>query len=246
MISTNCCIKGEGCRKVMRMSLQATELKSFLEKQLENFFPDGLTEKYYKGKDVDWALNMALERLENCFKHINKPEYSDENGQTFFSHLHSDQYSQFLYYFMNSLWKKAENKVICDKCLLLNKCLNNMFVSYKCELPDIFLFGHPVGTVLGNAKYSDYLVVFQNVTVNTGKKAGELTPKLGKGLFLASGAQIIGDEPIGDRVAIGVDAVVYKTSVGNDKTVIRDKNGIIEIKDSKKCKAQDYFRTPII
>lgn len=227
----------------MIMSLTATELRFFLGKQLETFFPDGLTEKYYRGKDVDWALNMALERLEYCFKHINWPAYSDESGQTYFSHLHSDQYSQFLYFFMNSLWKKSENKIICDKCIVLNKCLNDMFVSYKGELPDIFLLGHPIGTILGNARYSDYLVVFQNVTVNTGGKVG---PKLGKGVFLASGAQIIGEETIGDRVAIGVNAVVYKTSIDNDKTVIRDKTGRIKILESKKCKAQEYFRTPII
>lgn len=230
----------------MIMTLTTTELRLFLGRQLESFFPDGLTERYYGGKDVDWALNRALERLEHCFKYINRSAYSDERGQTFFSHLHSDQYSQFLYFFMNSLWKKSENKIICDKCIILNKCLNNMFVSYKCELPDIFLLGHPIGTILGNAKYSDYLVVFQNVTVNTGEKADELVPKLGKGLFLASGAQIIGEETIGDRVNIGVNAVVYKRSIGNDKTVIRDANGKVEIVDSKKCKAQEYFRTPII
>lgn len=229
----------------MIMTLTTTELSLFLGKQLESFFPDGLTERYYKGKDVDWALNMALERLEYCFKHINRPAYSDESGQTYFSHLHSDQYSQFLYFFMNSLWKKSENKIICDKCIILNKCLNNMFVSYKGELPDIFLFMHPIGTILGNAKYSDYLVVLQNVTVNTGG-AGELAPKLGKGLFLASGAQIIGEEPVGDRVSIGVNAVVYKTSIGNDKIVICDKNGKVQIMDSEKCKAYEYFRTPII
>lgn len=230
----------------MIMTLTTTELRLFLGRQLETFFPDGLTERYYTGKDIDWAINAALERLEYCFKHINRSAYSDENGQTYFSHLHSDQYSQFLYYFMNSLWKKSENKIICDKCIILNKCLNNMFVSYKCELPDIFLLGHPIGTILGNAKYSDYLVVFQNVTVNTGEKQGELTPKLGKGLFLASGAQIIGEETIGDRVNVGVDAVVYKMSICNDKTVVRDEKGMIIITDSKKCKAQQYFRTPII
>lgn len=224
----------------MVLTLEKKELRNYLEKQLEIFFPDGLTEKYYKGTDIDKALEAALERLEYCFKHIKRVAYSDEKGQTFFSHLHADQYAQFLYYFMNSLWKESENKIICDKVLQLNKCLNNFFVSYKCSMPDIFFLGHPIGTILGNAVYSDYLVVFQNVTINTGDK--EMTPKLGKGLALMSGAQIIGDEPIGDWVTVGVDAVVYKQVIPKNKTVIRNIEGKIEIRDSKRCIASEIFR----
>ena len=230
----------------MELFLEKDELKYYLERQMENYFPDNLTEKYFRGADVNYALDEALIRLENCFKHINNPVYSNEKGQTFFSHLHSDQYSQFLYFFMNSLWKKSQNKVICDKTLLLNKLLNNLFVSYKCELPDIFLFAHPVGTIIGNAKYSDYLVVFQNVTVNTGEGRSCLSPVLGKGLMLAAGAKIIGNESIGDRVIIGVDAVVYKQSINNDKMVIRNKLGEIEIKENTNCIQQNFFRTQII
>ena len=99
--------------------------------------------------------------LENCFKYINIPAYSDNKGQTFFSYLHSDQYAHFLYYLSNSLWKISQNKPICDKLIYLNKALNGFFYSYKGSLPDIFFLGHPVGSVLGNANYSDFLVVFQ-------------------------------------------------------------------------------------
>ena len=230
----------------MILTLPKNELKYYLGKQLENFFPDGLTEKYYKGRDIDIALDLALQRTENCFKHINNAAYSDEKGQTYFSHLHSDQYSQFLYFFMNSLWQESENKNICDKIILLNRTLNSIFVSYKCALPDIFFFGHPVGTILGNAKYSDYLYVSQNVTVNTGEGGKKsLIPELGKGLFLAPGAKIISDEKIGDRVALGVDAVVYKQEIGDDKLVIREETGNIVIKENKKCIQQSFFRTTI-
>ena len=114
---------------------------------------------------------------------------------------------------MNSSWKQLENRAVCDKVLLLNKCFNNMFVLYKGKLPDIFLFRHPTGTILGN------------------------------GLCLAAGAQIIDEEPIGDRVAIGVDAVVYKRASESDKMVIRNSFG--EIKDNKRLYQQIYFRTEI-
>lgn len=228
----------------MELSLEKQDLKLYLKNQLENHFPDGLTKRYYEGEDVDFAFEEALYRLENCFKYIALPAYSNEDGsQTFFSHLHSDQYAQFLYFFMNSLWKRSQNRIICDKTMLLLRELNSIFMTYKCEMPDIFLFSHAVGTVIGNAQYSDYLLVLQNVTINTGVEKERMgTLKLGKGVSLLAGAKIISDEPIGDRVNIGVDAVVYKKAIEDDKSVIRDRNGKIVMMDSKFCLAHQAFR----
>ena len=229
----------------MNLSLSKEELKAYLASQLDFFFPD--THKM-QGKDVDVAFSTGLDRLENCFKHLTAPAFCTDDGQTHFSHLHADQYAQFLYFFANSLWTSAQNKPLCDKVMYLNRILNNFMLSYKCKLPNIFFFGHPIGAVLGNAVYSDYLVVFQNVTINTSSSVdGEPAPRLGKGLFMGAGAKIIGNKTIGDRVSISVDTVVYNQEVSDDKVVITDKNGGIIIKDRNKdkCFAQNYFRDEI-
>lgn len=229
----------------MKLSMPKNELKNYMKVQLSNFFPD----KYdMEGNDVDRAFELGLERLENCFKYLTFPAYCD-GEQTFFSHLHADQYAQFLYYFSNSLWKVSENKPICDKLMYLNRVLNNFFFSYKGGLPDIFFLGHPVGTILGNAVYSDFLVVFQNVTINTSADAdGNPAPILGKGLFMGAGAKIIGNQTIGDRVSISVDTIVYNQAIPSDKVVITDAEGKIVVKERKKpeCMAQNYFRVPIV
>jgi len=222
------------------------DLFYYLGKQLNYFFPD----KYeFMGMDIEKAFDLSLDRLENCFTYISLPGYSDDKGQTFFSHLHSDQYATFLYFFMNSLWNESENNPICNKVMYLNRSLHNFFLSYKCCLPNIFCLQHPVGTVLGNAKYNDYLVVLQNITVNTGiGQNEELSPFLGKGLYLGAGAKIIGNKPIGDRCSIGVNAIVYKQEVENDSNVIVDsKNGgyIIVKREKKECTAQLFFNVPI-
>jgi serine O-acetyltransferase len=226
----------------MEMSLTVSELKSYLSHQLENFFPDG---HLFVGSDIERALKLALDRTEWCFKHITLPGYSS-GGEARFSHLHSDQYSQFLYFLSNSLWKDSQNKPICDKLIFLNKTLNGMFYSYKGRLPDIFLFGHPVGSIIGNAEYSDFLVIFQNVTINTDAGPnGEVAPQLGKGVFLAAGAKIIGNKRIGDRVSIGVDTVIFNKEVESD-SVAFTKDGIVTItKRNKECKAQSFFNVPI-
>ena len=228
----------------MELSLPKDELKKYLARQLDNYFPDNV---HMEGADIDSAFELALERVEHCFKEITFPAYSD-GKQTFFSHLHADQYAEFLYFFMNSLWNTSQNKVICDKVLYLNRMLHSFFISYKCHMPDHFFLGHPVGTIIGNAVYNDYLVIFQNVTVNTDADAdGNPAPVLGKGLFLASGAQIIGNKPVGDRVSVGVDAVVFNREIPDDSVVIKDQNGIVEVNKRKKetCMAQNYFRCKI-
>lgn len=228
----------------MITSLSTEELIEYIGHQLDTFFPD---KKKLKGEDIKKAISLGLERTEHCFKHVALPAYFN-GGETKFSHLHSDQYSQFLYYFSNSLWKISENKEICDKITQLNKFLNGMFWSYKGELPDIFILIHPVGTVIGNAVYSDFLVVLQNVTINTNSdEHGNPAPTLGRGLFLGAGAKIIGGKPVGDRVSIGVDALVYKQEIKDDSVVFSGRSGAIEIEQRKKgkCMAQTFFNVEI-
>ena len=229
----------------MELSLKSAELKNYIKNQLDHFFPDGYR---MEGKDIDIAFDLGLQRTENCFKEITFPSYSNDSGQTFFSHLHGDQYAQFLYFFSNSLWNTSQNTPICSKLIYLNRTLNNFFISYKGGLPDIFFLGHPVGAIIGNAVYNDYLVIFQNVTINTDSdENGNPAPVLGKGLFLGAGAKIIGNKPIGDRVSIGVDTVVYNQTIDSDKVVITNSEGKVVIKDrnKKECFAQNYFRTKI-
>lgn len=225
----------------MNLSMPKSELKEFISRQLSNFFPD----KYkFEGNDVDMAIDMAIQRTEYCFKHIKLPHYNREN-QVWFDHLHSDQYSSFLYFLSNTLWKESENKPICDKLILLNKSLNALFISYKCNMPNIFYLSHPLGTVLGNACYSDFLAVMHNVTVNT-VYDGNIQPKIGKGVFLSTGVSIIGSNSIGDFSSIGANTLLYKVDVPNDSIAFTDSNGELQIRKNKKeIYVQSIFNTKI-
>lgn len=217
----------------MITTLNSKELTEYIKNQLDTFFPD---KYHFCGNDVDSAVRLALDRTEYCFNNIIRKPYF-QNNNAHFSHLHSDQYGQFLYFLSNSLWTISENKVLCDKLVFLNKLLNNYFFTYKCPLPDIFFFNHPVGTILGNASYSNYLIVCQNVTVNTGtEQNGKHFPEIGEKVFLSAGCKIIGDYSIGDHVIIGVDAVVYKREIPSNSFVIRDNDGKITIKPYNKQK----------
>lgn len=229
----------------MQLSLSQDELLQYTRSQLNTFFPD----KYdFIGDDVDRAFNLALDRSEECFGAICHPGYHNADGDVQFSHLHADQYAAYLYFLANSLWKDSNNTVLCSKLLQLNRVLNSLFISYKCDMPDHFMLGHPLGTILGNADYGDYMVVFQGVTVNTETDdEGNAAPKFGKGVFLGAGAKVIGNKPIGDRVSIGVDAFVFDQEIPSDSVVIHthDNSGLVRPRKGEICQAQKYFNVEL-
>jgi serine O-acetyltransferase len=219
-------------------SLSKYELKHYISKQLDNLFPD----KYkFVGSDVDSAIDIALQRSETCFKYVNLPHYN-RDGEIWFDHLHSDQYSTFIYFLSNSLWEISQNKPLCDKCILLNKTLNSFFISYKCKMPKIFLLIHPIGTIIGNAEYQDFLVILQNVTINTETPP----PHLGKGVFMAAGSSVIGSSQIGDFSSLGIGTTVYKTNIPENSIAYTDKNGEFHIKKSHNITSQSFFNINIM
>jgi len=216
----------------MQLSLPVSDLKYYVATQLATFLPDGIA---FEGGDVDAAFSMALDRLEFCFKHITASGYN-RDGEVTFSHLHSDQYCQFLYWLASSLWQHSENKRLCDKLTVLNRILHSVFLSYKVRLPDVFYMEHAIGTVLGHATYSDFMVVLQNVTVNTGDVILE------PGVYLSAGASVIGTMTIGARSSIGPDTQVFNRDIPSDSVVFRDDAGALQVRArNKACAAQRHF-----
>lgn len=223
----------------MIMSLTRTELKEYVGRQLECFYPD----KYrLSGDDTEIALDRALEKLEYCFERCDYCNYS-VNGQANFRHLHSDQYSHFLYVYARELWCLSENKPICDKLVMLNRALNGILCPYTVKLPDIFLFAHPVGTIVGNANFSNYLVIAQNVTVNYSiGEDGKEQLNIGRGVFLGPGCKIIGIQPIGDYSSIGANSIIHNLEIPDNSIAYTDRDGGLKIiKRKRECKAQSYF-----
>lgn len=226
----------------MVLSLSKSELLRYVQAQTRTFFPDGYD---LRGGDVEIAFRTALERTECCIDAISVGNYHNAEGNCTFSHLHADQYATFLYFLANSLWAQSQNKPLCDKLLQLNRLLASIFISYKCNMPDHFLLLHPMGTMLGNAEYGDFLVVFHGVTVGTTGR-GDIST-FGRGVLLGAHAQVIGRQRIGNRVSIGVNAVVYQREIPDDGVVTVRGGGALVVGTRKQgsCKAQQYFSVPL-
>ena len=223
----------------MNLSLQAHELRDYTTNQINTFFPDP---NIINLKNCQSAYYLTLERVENCFSHVNSSRYKKDN-QTYFSHLYSDHYVMYLWFLSNTIWKEVGDISLATKIYYLNKIMHGFDCMYNTELPDIFLIFHSSGTMLGKAEYSNYFVALQGCTIgsNNGKY-----PKIGKAVSLTAHSSIIGDCEIGDRVSISSNTSVFEKNIPSDSVVFKNQEkGSLEIKSSNKCYAQQFFETDL-
>jgi len=190
----------------MRFDMTVRELAEYTACQLNMFFPDTHT---VAPEQMLCGVQLALDRAEYCFRHINYAAYS-ENGEAMFDVLHSDQYCHYLYFLSNSLYHNQGDPRLCKKLFYLNKALHAMNCMYDTDLPDIFWIVHAIGIALGKANYSNYLVLRHNCTI--GGMSGEF-PTMGEKVILSAGASLIGRCSVGDNVMLGPGCAVVKTDI---------------------------------
>lgn len=218
----------------MQISLPYKDLLLYIQNQLNNFFPDKVS---WDKECFEKAFDIALQRAGNCFNHITLPYYQ-KNGNTHFSHMHTDQYAMFIYLLSNTVWNEYKDELLASKLMYLNKSLHSINCMYDTELPEIFVFIHCVGTVIGKAKYGNYLAVYQGVTIGT--HDGE-TPIIGDYVSLLPGSAVVGKCIIGNKVSIGLGTKIYKTDVEDNHIAITNKSGEIIIKPSTRLYSDKLF-----
>ena len=209
----------------MHLSLTPNNLAAYIQKQLSNIFPDdGDVSK------VSEFLPASLERIEFCFKHIST-KYFRLNGESLFNHLHGDQYSMLLYILSNEIYNSLGDTPICDKLFGLNKVMHGIDCFYSVELPPIFLFCHPLGSILGKAQYSDYLFVSQNCTVGSNHYVDY--PIVGRNVALYKNASILGNSHVGNNCKIAADSTVMDQDIPAGSIYIGNKSSYVIKKFTK-------------
>ena len=185
--------------------------------QLESFFPISKDEK----EILEAALPIVISRADKCFGKVDN-KYFHRDGDIFFSPFHSGQWLILLCYLGNTISTKLnlalENiteknlqKVLADKIYYLNKILHSVDIYHEVELPESFFLEHPVGTVLGRAKY-------QNENCTVGGNRGHY-PSLGKNFRMMSGSKILGKSSVGDNVTLAANTYVKDTDIPENATV---------------------------
>jgi len=195
----------------MKLSLTVPEINSYVNKLLANYLPLNDNE-IFEEKIVD----LAIQRTENCFKNIHR-KYYNENESTYFNHLNSDHMVNFFWFLSNSL-SQVGKIIAAEKLSYLNKIMHSIDAWHNINLPDVFLVVHPVGTVLGNANYENFLVIYQNVTV--GANLENCYPKFNGPSILYSKASVIGNCTLGENTVLGANSLLIDRSLDKNSLYI--------------------------
>lgn len=160
---------------------------------------------------IDRAYDETIEKLDMCFQHVNNKYYHDEEGKTKFNPLHVGQWTMFLYQIANILkGQSSDNTDLCDKIYGLSKCFSSADIFYEIEMPDIWFFDHPQGSVMGRAKYSNFFTFSQGCTVGNNK--GKF-PSFGEHVSMFSNSKILGDCIVGDHVVFAANSYIIDKNI---------------------------------
>lgn len=196
----------------MELSIDTNALRDYVTRQINSFFPDAVL----ANGEFKSATDLAIMRAEKCFTVVNSKYFTD--GRTvYFNHLNGDQYAMFLYLLANSLYKLKSDLSLCTKVFALNKLLHGIDAYYEVELPEFFLFVHPLGTVLGRGDYGNYFVSYQRCGI--GANHG-VYPKLGEFVTLYPGSSVLGSSLINDNCKISTGSIVLDQEVPADSIYI--------------------------
>ena len=158
---------------------------------------------------IQCNIDPALQRLNPILA-------SDRNFSEIFEQLHSLQYRTFLYILANQIFLQEGPSDICNKLFFLNKTLNSIDLHYQVAMPEIFFISHGIGSVIGNAKFGNNFVFFQNITVG---RVGELSPKIGSEVIMYPGSVITGNSIIGDNVVVSANTVIHNYDIPSNSIV---------------------------
>ncbi len=191
----------------MKIEITREELSALIRRQLNHLF---ILREGAETDHLEASIDPTLSKIEHCFKHTAN-RYYNQDGQAYFNPFHSGQYCIFLYFLSRTIsLNDPDYRTLADRVYFLNKALNAIDLFYEVELPDVFALDHPVGTVLGRAKYSDYFSCLQNCTV--GNNNG-IYPIIGHNVKMLSGAKLIGDSTVGDNVILSSNTYVKDADI---------------------------------
>ena len=141
----------------------------------------------------------------------------------------------FLYYLSHDIYLNANVGQLCDKIYYLNKIFHSVDLFYAIELPEQFGAEHPLGSVMGRAKYSNGFFFYQGCTVGgTRDKEGKVHyPVIGKNVRMYSNSSILGSCNIGNNVNLGAGCIVKNQDVPDNSIVFGESPNLI-IKQKKR------------
>ena len=200
--------------------------------QIEDYLTNQLA--FFGGADISDYLEAAYKRALYCFSR-NTNKYFKKG--TIDVH-HTGQYAILLCYLARVAFEAGDRET-ADRVYALNKALHGFDIFYEVELPNVFFMEHPVGTVLGRAKYSDRLFLGQNVTVGGNKGC---YPTIGENVCLHAGCMVVGDSHLGNNIEVSAQAFIRDEVIPDNCLVFgKSPNLVIKQRSYEETKSRLYF-----
>lgn len=194
------------------MAAIESKLMQLINNQLRSHFLP--TQETISKENIEEAIYKFIYCTSNA-----KGKYYD-NKLDINCFYNSDKYAIFLYYLSRVMIEK--NKIdIATHIYYLNKILHSIDLFYEVEMPSIFLLVHPVGSVVGRAKYNDYFCLYQNCTIGSDTHNGiSHYPIFGKKIIMYAGSKVIGKCNIGNNCIFGANSFIINVDIPDDSVVV--------------------------
>lgn len=185
------------------------ELQQHVEQQIENCLCCKI--------DVSRYIIPAVKRTHTCIQQLSsKYQIPVKNQEIPFSVFHSVQYCIFLYHMSAVSFEMDHSGEHAEKFYYLNKIMHAIDLFYAIKLPRIWGMEHPLGSVMGRAKYSDFFFFYQGCTVGGNKG---IYPTLGHHVVMYSNSKILGSAQIGNHVVISANTYIKDETIPDNSLV---------------------------
>ena len=151
-----------------------------------------------------------------------------------------DEYTSFLVFLSREAYIH-DYLELAEACYLLNRRLNNFDCFYTREIPDIFHLEHPLGSVIGQAHFSNFLVLYQGVIIGGDLKCRY--PSFQEGVALFAKSSIIGNCKIGTNCAIGANTQLFQKDLAENNSISLRNGSFQYIKEMNWSVREKFFKS---
>ena len=202
-------------------------LESTYARQSEIFYGESINllnfEKIYNKACEKYIFCLSKKNLKHSPKYLIR---------------HSDEYCSFLIFLARQAYL-SENISLATSSYLINRRMNSFDCFYTREIPDIFHLEHPIGSIIGNSKLKNFLVIYQGVTI--GSNLNSQSPTIDESVILFPNSTVIGSTKIGTNCAIGAGVQIYDAIISDNSAVSLRKDNNITIDSLKWSVKNKYF-----
>lgn len=197
----------------MIYSVQKDIILTRMFRVLRNFFELSSSEE----REITLIFSEVLKRISFNFKHV-KSSYYKQQGLAYFDHFNADHMTVLYYEFSRACYKNGLES-LATKFFYINKIMHSIDIFYTVEMPNIYLFVHPMGSIIGSGtSFGDRVVIYQGVTLGSNSEGNY--PVLKGNNILFSGASCIGSCQLSDGVVLGANAYCVDESIESFRTVL--------------------------